>query len=48
MQMLQERTAHIEALGEQYVPFAHKLRKLAKGFEERQILALVQQYVDVG
>ena len=28
--------------GEQYVPFASKLRELARGFEERQILALVK------
>jgi hypothetical protein len=27
-------------------PFARKLRELAKGFEERQILALVVQYTE--
>jgi len=45
MQAIRERAAHIEALGEQYVPFAGKLRELARGFEERQILALVEQYI---
>jgi CheY-like chemotaxis protein len=46
MRGLQERAAHIETLGEQYVPFARKLRELARGFEERQILALVEQFVE--
>jgi CheY-like chemotaxis protein len=43
---IRERATHIETLGEQYVPFADKLRKLARGFEERDILALVKQYVE--
>jgi response regulator RpfG family c-di-GMP phosphodiesterase len=46
MEAIQERATHIEALGEQYVPFAHRLRELAEGFEERQILALVVQYLE--
>jgi PAS domain S-box-containing protein len=48
MRGLRERAAHIETLGEQYVPFAEKLRELAEGFEEREILALVRQYVEQG
>jgi signal transduction histidine kinase/DNA-binding NarL/FixJ family response regulator len=43
---LQERAAQIETLGEQYVPFAKKLHKLTKGFEDRAILALIKQYVE--
>jgi CheY-like chemotaxis protein len=45
MRSIREWAAHIETLGEQYAPFAHKLRELAKGFEERVILALVEQYI---
>jgi hypothetical protein len=43
---LQERAAHIETLGEPYAAFARRLRELAKGFEERQILALVGQFME--
>jgi CheY-like chemotaxis protein len=46
MHGIRERAAHIETLGEQYVPFANKLRELAKSFEEREILALVRRYVE--
>jgi hypothetical protein len=45
LRAIRERAAHIETLGEQYAPFARKLRELAKGFEERAILALVVQYM---
>jgi signal transduction histidine kinase/ligand-binding sensor domain-containing protein/DNA-binding response OmpR family regulator len=45
MRGIRERAAHIETLGEPYAPFARKLRELAKGFEERAILALVEQYI---
>jgi hypothetical protein len=44
MRAIQERAAHIETLGEQYVPFARKLHELAWDFEERQILALIESY----
>jgi CheY-like chemotaxis protein len=43
---IRERAAYIEKLGEQYVPFASKLRRLAEGFEERQILALIKQCME--
>jgi hypothetical protein len=46
MQAMQERAAHIETLGEPYAAFARRLRELAKGFEERQILALVGQFME--
>ena len=45
MRGLWERASQIETLGEQYVPFANRLRELAKGFEEREILALMEQYM---
>jgi CheY-like chemotaxis protein len=44
MRGIQEQAAHVETLGEQYVPLANRLRELARSFEERQILALVRQY----
>jgi PAS domain S-box-containing protein len=46
MRGLQERAAHIETLGELYVPFARRLRELVRGFEERQILTLIERYVE--
>jgi signal transduction histidine kinase/DNA-binding NarL/FixJ family response regulator len=46
MQGIRKRAAHIETLGQQYVPFVYKLRELVKGFEERQILALIERYME--
>jgi hypothetical protein len=46
MRGIRERAAHIETLGEQYAPFVHKLRELAKGFEDRAILALIERYME--
>jgi DNA-binding NarL/FixJ family response regulator len=45
MRGIREQAAYIEVLGEQYVPFASRLRELAIGFEEREIIALVEQYL---
>lgn len=42
-----KRAEHIETLGEEYVPFALKLSELARGFEEREVLASVKQYTEV-
>lgn len=39
-----ERAARLEALDQQWVPFAAHLRQLAKGFKEKQILEFVKQY----
>ena len=44
LRAIQERAARIATLGEQYVPFARKLRELAKSFEEQELLALVERY----
>ncbi len=43
---IRERVAHIETLGEQYVAFARRLHRLAQDFEEQEILALVEQYME--
>ncbi|NEP60177.1 MAG: PAS domain S-box protein [Symploca sp. SIO2G7] len=39
-----EQANKIEQLDEKFVPFAHKLLQLAKGFQEKQILEFVKQY----
>ena len=43
---LESQAAHIEQMGEQYRPFAGKLRQLAKDFEDEQILVLVETYME--
>ncbi|MDM8551370.1 AAA family ATPase [Desulfobacterales bacterium HSG2] len=43
---IRERADHLEALGEAFIPFARKLRKMARSFEIEAILALVEQYAD--
>ena len=45
---LRERAAHLEQLDEQYRPFAAKLRELAKTYEVKQILRLVEQFFGEG
>jgi signal transduction histidine kinase len=46
MQGIEEQAAQIEQLSERYGPFADKLRKLARDFEDEKILALVEQYME--
>ncbi len=43
MHGLAERANYLKQLGEPYIPFANKLRALARGFEEEEILALISQ-----
>ncbi len=45
MSDIEERAKHITALGEQYRPFAETLHRLAQGFEEQEIQALVERYM---
>jgi CheY-like chemotaxis protein len=45
LRAIRERATHLQTLGKEYAPFADKLRELAEGFEERQILALVERYI---
>ena len=42
---LGKHTEQIEALGEQYRPFAQRLRQLVETFDEDQLLALIEQYM---
>jgi len=43
---LSQQLSQIEMLGEQYKPFAVRLRRLADAFDEDQILALIECYVN--
>jgi CheY-like chemotaxis protein len=45
---IEKRMIQLEQQGEEFMPFARKLRKLAKSFEEEEILALVKQYKETG
>ena len=45
MSEIKERAAHIIALGEQYRPFGEKLQRLARDFEEKKILSLVENFM---
>jgi signal transduction histidine kinase/CheY-like chemotaxis protein len=46
MRRVREQTAHIEKLDEKYIPFARKIHKLAKDFEDEQIVALVEKALE--
>lgn len=41
---ISDRAKHIEKLGAQYIPFAHKLSSLAQGFQERAIQIMIEKY----
>jgi CheY-like chemotaxis protein len=43
---LRKQADYIESLDEKYLSFATKLRTLAKQFKHKQILALVEEYLD--
>ncbi len=44
MNQLTKKAKCIEALGNEYIPFARKLEKLAEGFQEKAIKVLVEKY----
>ncbi|HEY9597009.1 MAG TPA: ATP-binding protein, partial [Cyanophyceae cyanobacterium] len=43
---IQERAMKLEQLDAQFVPFAHQLRQLAKGFQERKIREFIKNYME--
>ncbi|EGJ29579.1 MULTISPECIES: PAS domain S-box protein [Moorena] len=43
---IQEEANLIEQLDDKFIPFAQNLRQLSKGFQERQILEFVRNYMD--
>jgi signal transduction histidine kinase/DNA-binding NarL/FixJ family response regulator len=45
MRGIREKAQALEELNEKYRPFAQKLVELAKGFEDKQIVTLVEQYL---
>ena len=47
MSAIMERAEHIRSLGEEFIPFAERLRALAERFEEQHILSLIRQYMEV-
>ena len=46
MKLIEERAFYLETLDETYRPFAATLRRLAQEIEDRQILALIEQYME--
>jgi hypothetical protein len=46
MRQVREQAAHIEELDEKYIPFSRKIQQLAKSFEDEQIIALVEKYLE--
>jgi len=47
MTAIMEHAERIRSLGEEFIPFAERLRALAERFEEQQILNLIRQYMEV-
>ena len=45
MKKIRERASHLEELDEQYAPLAAKLKDLARGFQEKAIINLIEQYL---
>ena len=45
MRRIQERATYLEELDERFIPFASRLRQLAKEFEAQAILALIEQHM---
>ncbi len=41
---LEKQADHLEAMDEKLIPFANKLRRLTKNFEDEQILTFIEQY----
>jgi hypothetical protein len=45
MSEIRKQMDEIEQLDAKYAPFALKVRELARGFEDEQIVALVEEYL---
>ncbi len=45
---IRDKAVELETLGEEFIPFARKLLELAQGYQEKAILALVEQYLEKG
>ena len=45
MKKIQQRAIYLEELDEQYAPLASKLKELTRGFQEKAIVSLIEQYL---
>ncbi|RKZ51623.1 MAG: hypothetical protein DRR16_33520 [Candidatus Parabeggiatoa sp. nov. 3] len=47
MLKVREQATEIEELDDKYIPFARQIEKLAKEFDEEQIVALIEPYLNI-
>ena len=48
MKKIRDRAAYLETLDDKYTPFAERLKDLAQGFHEEEIVALIEKYLNAG
>ncbi|MBP0020494.1 MAG: response regulator [Cyanobacteria bacterium SBLK] len=48
MKKIRDRAAYLEMLNDKYLPFADRLKDLAHGFQEEEIVALIEKYLNAG
>ena len=48
MKKIRDRAVYLEELDAKYIPFAERIKDLARGFKEKAIVALVQQHLKLG
>ncbi|ERT08021.1 HAMP domain protein [Lyngbya aestuarii BL J] len=48
MKKIQQQATYIEKLDPKYIPFAHKIHELAKGFQEKALTSLIEKYLPEG
>ena len=46
MKKIRQRAAYLKELDDSYIPFADRLHNLAKGFREKEIVNLVEEYLN--
>ena len=46
MPKIQKQATYLEELDKKYIPFARKVREFAKQFEDEEIIALIEQYME--
>ncbi|MBP0022328.1 MAG: response regulator [Cyanobacteria bacterium SBLK] len=48
MKKIRDRAAYLEELDKRYIPFTEHIKRLARGFKEKAIVALVQKHINLG
>ncbi|WP_413165222.1 ATP-binding protein [Capilliphycus salinus ALCB114379] len=48
MKKIQQQATYLEQLDPKYTPFAKKINQLAKGFQEKAIISLIEKYLPLG